>query len=128
MRVLLVDDHPLVRQGLRMVLTESSDIEVVGEAGDGKQAIDMTQQLAPDIVLMDLVMPIMDGLRATRAIHAAYPGVCVIGLSVLDHLDILMRDSGMAAFVSKDAPIDQLLARMRTCYRQRGAVPSALAA
>ena len=84
-RVLIADDHPIVRQGLRIFLGLDSDLEVVGEAADGLQALQMAQRLQPDIVLMDLLMPGMDGVTATAAIRRALPVTEVIALtSVLE--------------------------------------------
>jgi two-component system, NarL family, response regulator LiaR len=84
-RVLIADDHPIVRQGLRIFLGLDSDLEVVGEAADGLQALQLAQRLQPDIVLMDLLMPGMDGVTATAAIRRALPATEVIALtSVLE--------------------------------------------
>lgn len=109
-RVLLVDDHAMVRQGLRSVLESYADIEVVGEAGDGEEALESVGKVHPSIVVMDINMPRMNGIEATRSIKARYPHVMVIGLSVnLDgNNQTLMRKAGADVFLSKEAAVDQL--------------------
>ena len=131
MRVLLVDDHLILRQALSSMLAAEADIEIVGEAGDGKVGVEMTRELLPDIVLMDLSMPVMNGVQATRVIHAAHPDVCVIGLSMFEpgEQGVAMWAAGAMAYVTKSAPPDQLLAVLRACYaRQREQVPLQAAA
>lgn len=81
-RVLLVDDHAMTRQGLRSIVTGYDHLEVVGEASDGAEAVELTQQLNPDVVVMDVNMPKMDGIEATQHIKAKQPATVVIGLSV----------------------------------------------
>lgn len=109
-RILLVDDHTMVRQGLRGLIEEESDMQVVGEAQDGLQAIALTGELAPEVVLMDINMPRMDGIEATRRIKAANPKVRVIGLSM--HVDAgvmnSMRAAGVSDYVTKDTVADVL--------------------
>ena len=118
MRVLLVDDHPLVRHALGRVLAIEPDIDIVGEAANGQQAIALTYQLHPDVVLMDVSMPVLDGIQATRAIHAEMPGVVVIGLSMFlhDQQVAAMRAAGARDYVAKSAPPEDLLGVMRACY------------
>jgi two-component system, NarL family, response regulator LiaR len=88
-RLLVADDHEVVRQGLRTFLSLDADLELVGEARDGHEAVEMAGRLKPDVVLMDLVMPEMDGIAATDAIHRDYPEVQVIALtSVLENASV----------------------------------------
>jgi two-component system, NarL family, response regulator LiaR len=88
-RLLVADDHEVVRQGLRTFLSLDTDLELVGEARDGREAVEMAGRLKPDVVLMDLVMPEMDGIAATDAIHRDYPEVQVIALtSVLENASV----------------------------------------
>ncbi len=94
MRVLLVEDHTIVRQALRMLLESEVDIDIIGEAQNGREGVDLTHHLHPDIVLMDVMMPTMDGIQATHAIHAQHPEVCVIGLSMHEHADQQMHAAG----------------------------------
>jgi DNA-binding NarL/FixJ family response regulator len=105
-----VEDHALVRQGLRAILDGFSDLSVIGEATNGVEAVSMAADHMPDVVLMDINMPHMDGIEATRRIKAAQPETIVIGLSVnnVQHLQEAMREAGAGAFVSKDAAAEQL--------------------
>lgn len=116
-RVLVVDDHRVVRQGLTRLLAAEPDIEIVAEAADGKVAVELAGQLMPDVVLMDVSMPEMNGVDATRAIHAAFPSMQVIGLSMFeeDELAAMMRKVGAVAYLTKRGPADALLATIRSC-------------
>jgi len=117
MRILLADDHALVRESLARMLSGESDIEIVGEAWDGKLAVDMTRELLPDLVLMDISMPVMDGMEATRRICAELPQVQVIGLSMFtsDEQSRPMLEAGAVAYVSKTDSSDVLLATIQAC-------------
>jgi PAS domain S-box-containing protein len=109
-RLLLADDHAMVRQGLRGALQNYADIQVVGEAGNGLEAIRMTKQTLPDVILMDVNMPKMDGITATRHIKSAFPTVSIIGLSVQNeaHVSHAMKAAGAVTFLSKDSAIEDL--------------------
>ncbi len=115
-RVLVVDDHEVMRQGLAGLLTAEPDIEIVGEAVDGKVAVELTQQLGPDVLLMDISMPVMNGIEATRLIHARYPTVCVIGLSMFEEVEMAqaMWDAGAVAYLIKSGAADALVETIRT--------------
>ncbi len=129
MRVLLVDDHAIVRQAVRAVLSMEPDVEIVGEAATGRAAIEETRKLRPEIVLMDLNMPVMNGIQATRAIHAEFPQVCIIGLSMHEDMRAEMRAAGAMDYVSKTSVTDQLISTIRACYeRNRRQMPPAAAA
>ncbi|MFC0506722.1 response regulator transcription factor [Micromonospora costi] len=115
-RVLLVDDQRLVRAGLRMLCDSAPDMTVVGEAENGQQAIRLAEQMAPDVVLMDLRMPLVDGTAATARIHASRPAVRVVVLTTFDDDDHLFPAlaAGACGFLVKDASPDELLAAIRT--------------
>ena len=110
MRVLLVDDHAMVRQGLRGLLDGYSNIQVVGEATNGEEALALSVTLSPDVILMDVNMPKMDGVEATRRLARAGSDSRIIGLSVDNHAHIeqAMRDAGAAAFHTKEAAVEEL--------------------
>jgi DNA-binding NarL/FixJ family response regulator len=115
-RVLVVDDERLVRAGFRMILAAETDIEVVAEAGTGGEALAAVRQIRPDIVLMDIRMPEMDGLEATRrilAMPAPQPRVIVLTTFDLDEYVYEALRAGACGFLLKDAPEDQLLASIR---------------
>ncbi len=116
-RVLVVDDHVIVRQGLVRLLTAESDLEVVGEASGGHVAVELTRNLLPDVVVMDVSMKEGDGVEATRAIHAELPQVQVIGLSMYDESEQgeRMRQAGAVSYISKIAPSETLIAAIRAC-------------
>ncbi|MGD9049281.1 MAG: response regulator transcription factor [Anaerolineae bacterium] len=109
-RILIVDDHGVVRQGLRMYLALDPELEVVGEATNGAEALRLAQELEPDVVLMDLLMPVMDGIAATKAIRRELPGVEVLALtSVLEDSAVYgaMR-AGAIGYLLKDTEADEL--------------------
>lgn len=117
-RVFLVDDQQLVRGGFRMLVDSQADMEVVGEAGDGGEAVERLQVTAADVVLMDVRMPRMDGVEATRAITARgeVPRVVVLTTFDLDEYAFSAIKAGAAAFLLKDAPPEDLLAAIRTVH------------
>jgi DNA-binding NarL/FixJ family response regulator len=110
-RVLIVDDSLQVRQELCTLLPLAGDIEIVGEAADGLEAIPLAQALQPDVVLMDLEMPVLDGYEATRQIKTHYPSCRVIALTVHDYESARVKahESGVDAFIVKGAPVETLL-------------------
>ncbi len=114
-RVLIADDHHAVRQVFAIVLSQEPDIEVVGQAFDGQMAVDLAAKFRPDVVLMDLTMPRLNGIEATRAIMSRHPGVRVIGLSMHDSQDVAgaMREAGAVAYLGKDAQTEEIIAAIR---------------
>ena len=109
-RVLLVDDHVILRQGLRMSLESYSDIEVVGEAGDGKEALELAERLMPEVIIMDIHMPNMNGIQATSAIKSRPPGMKIVGLSTSADADFesVMLHAGAETLLSKVADTGEL--------------------
>ncbi|HEX7003806.1 MAG TPA: response regulator transcription factor [Trueperaceae bacterium] len=118
-RLLLVDDHTVVRQGLKMVLSLEPDLLVVGEAADGREALDRIAETEPDVVLMDLLMPVMNGVEAIRAIKRDTPDIEVVALtSVLeDKLVIEAVEAGATGYLLKDTGPDVLVAAIRAAHR-----------
>ena len=115
-RVLLVDDQPLLRMGFRMVLGAHDGMDVVGEAADGAEAVTEAARLQPDVVVMDVRMPVMDGVDATAAITAAHPAIRVLILTTfdLDEYAFAALRAGASGFLLKNVPPDELVAAIRT--------------
>lgn len=111
-RVLVVDDHAIVREGIASVLENDTRLAVVGEAGDGIEALELLQQLQTDVVLMDVNMPRMNGIEATREIASRWPGILTVGLSVQSDPPTaeLMCDAGAAGFIPKSGDSDEMIA------------------
>ena len=117
-RIVLVDDEATVRQGLRMLLQLEPDLDVVGEADNGAQAVALVQAVRPDVVVMDVEMPEMDGIAATSRLCQTVQSVAVVMLSI--HGDVLTRGlaqaAGAAAFVEKQGSLEMLLDAIRQAY------------
>ncbi|MBU2610247.1 MAG: response regulator transcription factor [Chloroflexi bacterium] len=118
-RLLLVDDHQVVRSGLRMLLAGESDVEIVGEAGTAKEALDAVGQLTPDIVLMDIGLPDMSGIQATREIKRLYPEVAVVALTIHEDEEYFfkMLEAGASGYVPKRAAPEELLTAIRAAAK-----------
>src|SRR5919205_3626868 len=114
-RILITDDHGVVRQGLRMFLSLDPQLEVVGEAENGEEALAMARELKPDVVLMDLLMPVMDGIAATEAIRRELPEVEVLALtSVLEDASVVGAvRAGAIGYLLKDAEAEELRTAIR---------------
>lgn len=118
-KILLVDDQPLFREGLRTLLSVHADFEVVGEAGNGAEAIRLANSLAPAVVLMDLQMPVLDGVAATRRLHAEQPDCRVIVLTTFDDDEKVFDGlrAGAVGYLLKDAPSEKLAEAIRVAAR-----------
>ena len=113
-KVLLADDQPLLRTGFRMILEAEPDIEVVGEAGDGETAIRLARRLEPDVVLMDIRMPVMDGVQATRELtRGDAPRVLILTTFHLDEYVVEALRAGASGFLLKDVPAPELVNAIR---------------
>ena len=123
MRVLLADDHAMVRQGLKSILDAYPNIAVVGDATDGEEAVELAQTLSPDVIVMDVNMPKMDGIEATRRIKAQRPATLIVGLSLAQsgQMEPLLLEAGASSYVSKEAAADQLYAAIIGAVRERTA-------
>jgi PAS domain S-box-containing protein len=120
-RVLIVDDHSLFREGMDRMLKKKPDLCVVGHAGDGQEAIDLAEKLKPDVILMDVSMPRVDGIEATRIIHRKQPKICIIGLSMYEDQDRAqaMRDAGACDYKTKGCAVPELLTAIRSCVPKK---------
>jgi len=118
-RVVVVDDHTLIRQGIVGLLDRQADIEVVGEAGSGRDGIDLVERLRPDVVLMDVAMPGISGLDATRELRSRWPDLPIIMLTIHDREDYIFEAlrAGAVGYVLKGADVQELLAAVRSALR-----------
>ena len=114
-RILIVDDHALLRHGLKSIIQYQKDMKVVGEAENGRLAVQLAKELSPDLVIMDLVMPVMDGVEASRLIKADSPDTKILILTTFGTSADIVRalDAGATGAVMKDTPDDKLLSAMR---------------
>ncbi len=117
-RILIADDHPVVREGLTSMISREQGFEVIGEASDGNEALKKCQELKPDIVLMDLRMPVMDGVEAIRQITAIEPDIKFIILTTYSDDENIFRgiEVGAKAYLLKDAPREELFKAIRAVY------------
>jgi DNA-binding NarL/FixJ family response regulator len=122
-RVLIADDHQLVRQGVTALLMTAKDIQIIGEARDGQEAIDLTERLQPDVVLMDIEMPYMDGLRATQQITAKGLSARVLILSMrMDEKDVQeAARRGAQGYLIKNSSREELIGAIRSVYEGKPA-------
>ena len=130
-RILVVDDHKVVRKGLRTFIAVNDDLELVGEAGNGEEAIDQVDALHPDVVLMDLKMPVMDGPTAIEHIRTRFPDVRIVALTSFDDETLAQRalEAGAIGYLFKDADEEELISAIRLASEGRGVVaPEALQA
>ena len=128
-RVLVVDDHPLVRQGVVAVVAAESDMAVVGEAGDGRQAVEQFRKLRPDVALIDLGLPLLDGIGAMEAIRSEFPHSRFIALTVYQGDEDVHRalQAGAQAYLLKNAPSSQLVAAIRAVHAGLRKIPPEVA-
>jgi DNA-binding NarL/FixJ family response regulator len=118
-RVLVTDDHAMVRDGICALLALTADIEAVGIATNGREALEMVRELMPDVVLMDIAMPIMDGIEATRRIHKEFPKVKILALTQYDDKAYVFPviEAGASGFISKTAASSELATGIRSVHR-----------
>ncbi|PRY67477.1 LuxR family two component transcriptional regulator [Glaciihabitans tibetensis] len=130
LRILVADDHPIVRSGIVALLQSTTDLEVVGEAADGEQAVTLALELKPDLVLMDLRMPRLDGDQATARVVAAAPDIRIIILTTYESDDSILRaiEAGASGYLLKAAPHEEILAGIRSVARGQVALSPAVAA
>lgn len=128
MRVLIVDDHPVVRSGVRALLAATPEVEVIGEAADGLEAVEAVERHRPDVVLMDLRMPKLGGTEATRRILASRPRTGVVILTSPDSEEevVAALEAGALGYLAKTAPQSDFLAALRTVHRGEAWLPAGL--
>ena len=127
-RVLLADDHTILRDGIRALLDDQADIEVIGEAQDGQATVKMTAQLQPDVVVMDIAMPLLNGLEATRQIQRDFPQVKVLILTMHENEEYIRQvlAAGALGYVLKDAAARDLLGAIRAVYQGEAVLSPAI--
>lgn len=120
-RILLAEDHTVMREGLRGLISRQADMEVIGEAENGEQAIELARQVKPDVIIMDVRMRGIDGIEATRQIKAEMPGVKVIVLSAYDNREYIigMAKAGISGYLLKDCAFEELVGAVRTVLQDK---------
>jgi two-component system response regulator NreC len=128
-RLLLVDDHEVVRSGLRMLLENEADLVIVGEASNGHEALELVEKLNPDVVIMDITLPDISGIDATRHIKESHPDVAVVALTIHEDQQYFfeMLQAGASAYVPKRAAPDDLITAIRAAHRGEMYIYSSLA-
>jgi two-component system, NarL family, response regulator NreC len=118
-RLLMADDHEIFRDGFRLMLTKYPDIVLAGEAENGRELLELTQKLQPDVIITDIKMPIMDGIEATQKITERFPDIGIIGLSMFDEDDQIvdMLEAGAKGYLIKNAGKEQITEAIRTVYQ-----------
>ena len=129
-RIIIADDHALVRGGMRMMLEDEPGLEVIGEAVNGREALELCRRLRPDLVLMDVRMPEMDGLRATHAIKQEHPSISILMVTMHENPDYLLEaiNAGAAGYVLKGAPGERLISAIRRTIEGESPLNQELAA
>lgn len=129
-RVVLIDDHELLRRGMKTMLDREDDIEIVGEGSDGMEALELVDELLPDVVIMDVIMPKMDGIEATRALKNAHPRVGVVVLSGHDERQFVFDalKAGASGYLLKTAQLTEVVTTVRSVARGEATIDAALAA
>jgi DNA-binding NarL/FixJ family response regulator len=129
-RVLIVDDQALFLEGLANLLTLEEDLDIVGEASNGREAISLTQQLQPDVILMDVRMPICDGVQATSEIHKSFPLIKIMVLTTFNEDEYIWRSlqAGALGYLLKNTPSQQIASAIRTLYQGHCQLDSTVAA
>ncbi|HSG16754.1 MAG TPA: response regulator transcription factor [Anaerolineae bacterium] len=128
-RIMIVDDHLMIRDGLKVFLSLYEDLEVVAEAADGQQAIDTCRDSQPHVILMDMIMPTVDGPAATAAIRREYPGIQIIALSTFSEQDLVKQaiEAGAIGYLLKDVHADKLAQAIRDAHHGRSTLDASAA-
>ena len=128
-RVVIADDHALFRRGLHIVLSDAEDIDVVGEASDGDEAIGLCTELAPDVVLMDVRMPQTNGIEAAKAVREAVPGTKIVMLTISDEEEDLYEaiKAGASGYLLKEIPIDEVAEAIRSVHAGQSHISPSMA-
>ena len=127
-RILIADDHTLLRNGIRALLEDEQDIVIVGEAEDGREAVRLAGQLKPNVVLMDIAMPLLNGLEATRQIKREYPETRILVLTMYDHEEYFreMLEVGASGYIIKRAAANELVSAIRAVYNGEAVLSPAI--
>jgi two-component system, NarL family, response regulator LiaR len=120
-KVLIVDDHPVVRDGLKLMLSVSPGLSCIGQAENGEEALQLCDELKPDVILMDLMMPVMDGVSATRIIQKKYPNIQVVALTTFDDKELVQKAlrAGAISYMLKNASMETITNTIREAYAGR---------
>ncbi len=118
-RIIIADDHEIYRDGLKIMLKKEEDFDIIAEAADGKDLVDLAKKLEPDVILTDIIMPVMDGLAATRSLSQTCPGISIIALSMFDqdNLIIDMLEAGAKGYLLKNADKSEIIEAIKSVYR-----------